>query len=545
MTPIKITPYINTQVEDKHVALRTGGILNEHYALGILDEKNPCTTGCWKFDHATGKHVIMLSPMAYHTIATPSLGAGVRKQVPELFKAVYEHEAAHSLYTTKDLKGLNKILQEKKIPWRLLNLFEDIRIEHRWVKALRRRFNWLRWEKYPDDVSALTPSALLYWLKTEDFRGWRVPRKFGIHFSIAKAYMKVVNYFGKIRSSRDTDSLIPILEEWLKDFPNTSDDSISEAGGLGTGDFKDALSEAGETVTDVKRGSRAPESTPGELKKAPDSGTKKASIGEGGGVGVATGEDSEEHTEELPRTNAERFEAQTAVKLAQMLDTAFKGTGVSRGATSRPSAKLNLRAIFRGCFDLPYIGKVLSKRGVPEISLLVDCSGSMRGQACYLDREGRRRTFTDVAGRILLRALSILARKGRIKGMVYLCASGGVNYRHALPLRSSADFGRFSGFSSSEGFGMALRPDKAKSRFNCFTEVTSKKLAICYTDGCITDRHIDRVALKERGVHTLGICCTKHDRTEQLKEHFDTSISRESLWGLADALVRFLRASSF
>ena len=548
MSAIKLTPHVSSQVEERHIQLRTTHVLNEHYSLGVLDEKNPCTTGCWKFDHATGKHVIMLSPMAYDTIATPSLGAGVRKQVPELFKAVYEHEAAHSLYTTKDLKGLNKILREKKIPWRLLNLFEDIRIEHRWVRSLRRRFNWLRWEKYPDDVSTLTPSALLYWLKTEDFRGYRVPRKFNIHFSVAKAYAKVVSYFSRIRSARDTDSLIPLLEEWLKDFPHTSDDSISDAGGLGTGDFKDALSEVGETATDVKRGSRTPEPAPGdtgEQKEAPDSGIKKAYIGKGGSVGVATGEDSEEHTEELPLSNAEHFEVKTAVKLAQMLDTAFRGTGVSRGATSRPSAKLNLRAILRGCFDLPYLGKVLSKRGVPEISLLVDCSGSMRGQACYLDREGKHLTYTDVAGRILLRALSILARKGRIKGMVYLCASGGANYRHALPMRSSIDFRRFSGFSSSEGFGMALRPDKPKSRFNCFTEVTSKKLAICYTDGCITDRPIDKVALRERGVHTLGICCTRLDRTEKLKQHFDTSISRESLWGLADALVRFLRASSF
>jgi hypothetical protein len=121
MSAIKLTTHVSSQVEERHIQLRPAHVLNELYALGILDEMNPCTTGCWKFDHATGKHVIMLSPMAYHTIATPSLGAGVRKQVPELFKAVYEHEAAHSLYTTKDLKGLNKILQEKKIPWRLLN----------------------------------------------------------------------------------------------------------------------------------------------------------------------------------------------------------------------------------------------------------------------------------------------------------------------------------------------------------------------------------------------------------------------------------------
>lgn len=551
MLPIKLTSHINAQVEDKHVSLRTGGILNENYTLGILDEKNPCTTGCWRFDATTGKHVIMVSPLAYHTIATPSLGAGVRKLVGDLFKMVYEHEAAHSLYTTKDLKTLNEILKSKKIPWRLLNLFEDVRIEHNWVRRLRRRFSWLRWEKYPADVSKLTPTSLLYWLKTEDFKGYRVPRKFHVHFSIIKFYDKVVRYFSQIRTARSTESLIPILEAWLKDFPRTTDDSIMEMGGLGTGDFKGAMAEIGEGVVDVKPGDRGPESLPskpgdtGEQAEAPGSGIKKASIGSGGGVGDASGEDSEEHSGPLPVGEEETFEVHTAVALARMLDTAFKGSGITRVASSKPSAKLNLRSILRGCFDLPYIAKMVGKRGVPEISLLIDCSGSMNGADCYIDRDKKIATRTDVAGRILLRALSILARRGRIKGTVYLCASGGVNYRQTLPVRSPLDFKRFHGFSSSEGFGMALRPDRPKSKFNCFQEVTKNKLAICYTDGCLTDRIMDRAALHLRGVHTLGICCTARDRTDKLKQHFDTPISRESLWGLADALVRFLRGASF
>lgn len=550
MSKIKLTPHIRGQVEDRHIALRSGGrIVDSSYEVSVLPESHACKTGCWTFDTVENKHRIMISPMAYDTIATPSLGAGVRKDVAGLFKGVYEHEAAHSKFTTKDLKGLNEKLRAEKIPWRLFNLFEDVRIEHLWSRYIK-KFGWMKWESFPMDVSKITPSALLYWCKTTPHgRYGRLPQKFHVHFRVLPFYSKVVDYYYKILGRHTSEELIPLIKAWLVDFPKTSDDSIEAVGGLGTGDLKDAMAIAGETVSDVKQGDRGPKSEgkpEEEFKSAEgESGTLKAEVGPGGGLGVASGLDSELHDTELPRSKTEAKEVRWAVQLARMLDTAFKGTGLTKAPTARPSKKLNLRAILRKCYDLPYIGKVIGNRGAPHISLLIDCSGSMRSAPCYIDRDRRHSIRSDDAGRILLRALSILARKGRITGEVYLCASGGVNWRGTLPLRNQIDFTRFVGFSSSEGFGMALRPDRVGRAQNCFREVSRHKLAICYTDGCITDRKPDRVALRERGVHTLGVCCGASDRTTQLKEHFDTPISRESLWGLADALVRFLRGSTF
>ena len=566
MTKILMTPHIREQIEETHIGFRSrnvytydsttrtrshGPLLTEAYSvttLAVTDEH--CKTGCWKFDPVENRHIIKISPLAYDTIATPNLGAGVRKLVAQLFKAVYEHEAAHSRFTTKNLKGLNDTLKKEKIPWRLMNLFEDIRIERLWRRLLHCSFRWLRWEKYPADVSKVTPTALLYWMKTSMGYSRCIPRACRTHFHVHPNWSKVVSYFYRIECAPSTEELVPIALEWLKDFPHTTDESIEGAGGmggdLGTGDLENAMAEAGEKVEKVKKGDRGPVSDSPVHGKAPGEGVKPAEVSlKGSGPGDATGMDSGHHVGALPRDNTEASEVVIASRLAGMLATAFKGVGVAKAATARPSKRLNIKAILRKCYDLPYIGKMLVRTGRPHISILFDGSSSMRGAHCSIDRENVVRTTSDRAGRILLRALSMLARKGMITGDAYLCAAGGVNFRAKLPFRSPLDFKRFLGFSNSEGFGQALRRIARGSKYSCFDEVSKHRLAICYTDGCITDAPIERLPLRERGVHTLGICCTQVDRTPQLKAHFDTPISRSSLWGLADALVRFLKTKAF
>ena len=533
MSKIKLTAHIRSLVEAAHIKLRSKGTLSEAYSLGVLPPTHPCKTGCWTYNHDTKKHEIMISPLAYDTIATPSLGSGVRKGVPKLFTEVYEHEAAHSRFTTKNLKELNDTLKKHSIPWRLMNLFEDIRIETIWSRLRRRAFKWMTWEKYPEDISKVTPTALLYWMKN-DCSGFsrRLSRDFQTTFQVLPFFNTVVKYFNRIRTSGSTEALIPVLIDWLKEFPRTSDDSITEAGGLGTGDLKDAMTACGEAVLHVPKkpgdeGEKTGECKGGETEAR---GTMPSMSEEEALPGVSSGKQREEHY--------------LAIRLARMLSTAFKGVGTTKGATSRPTSKLNLRAILRKCYDLPYIGKVIGNNGVPHLSLLIDCSGSMAYHGCFIDREGKTATKTDVAGRILLMALSILAGKKKIKCTAYLCAAGGVNYKIELPLKSYAQAELARGWSKAEGFGIALSPDpsKRKSLKNCFDEVSKDRLAIIYTDGEITDTPINRAALRARGLQTLGLCCSTADHTKNLKEHFDYYINRESLWGLADALVRLLRS---
>jgi hypothetical protein len=71
--------------------------------------------------------------------------------------------------------------------------------------------------------------------------------------------------------------------------------------------------------------------------------------------------------------------------------------------------------------------------------------------------------------------------------------------------------------------------------------VANSKVAIVYTDGQITDAPVNRVPLHARGLYTVGVYAGVHDFTEELRKHFDYAVSRNSLWSVADALVRTMQ----
>jgi hypothetical protein len=194
----------------------------------------------------------------------------------------------------------------------------------------------------------------------------------------------------------------------------------------------------------------------------------------------------------------------------------------------------------RGDWSRPFIGNRHADKGKPHVSLIVDCSGSTHGAMAHIDREKRLPVVrVDACGRILVRALIALARKGRITATVYATADGGLHRRIPLPLGvgSAFELAQVRGFGGCEGIGDVLQPTH-----DVFKEIVSKgKLVVCYTDGCITDTPINQSALKARGLYTLGVCCSVEDTTEEMSKHFEGYLIRESLWGMADALVRQLR----
>jgi len=572
--PIIATPRIKGEVDTHHITLRTKGTLPDKYDLawyrGVKSES--CNTGCWRYDDVTGRHVIRMSPLAYDTIVTDKTK---RVQVPELFRNVYEHEAAHSLYTTRDLKGFGEKLKAEKIPWRLFNLFEDCRIEQEWIRRQRRfkAFNWLRWDKHPEplDLPRVSATMLLYRFKVNGIKNSRsrirLPREMPDTFGKLPFYPKVQAYFWEIIQTKTSDDLIPIMIRWLKDFPSTGDDTIEEEGGLGTGDVSEAIKEAtGKAPTNVvasdKKGNGASAETRGEKmgsgeggKSAGEESGKAIEGGGGEGYGAVAEIESKPFAGETPPIEpAELEEFMLAHRLAGMLDTAFRSKGDGRETTSNPSKKLNVRGILRGDWLRPYIGKAPSERGKPHISLVFDCSGSMSNLA-YIDRERTKSSRADTAGRVLLRALNVLAKKGRITGIAYASSAGGVRERVVLPVKDTTVFKKFHGWSDHEGIGYTLDP-KSKQydpreagllstahHRSAFNEIVSKsRLCLVYTDGAITDLPVKREPLKARGLYTLGVCCAAADRTSALRKHFDGFVSRESLWGVADALVRQLKS---
>jgi hypothetical protein len=515
-----------TDVDTHHINLRTKGVLLQSYDLNWSPPKG-CNTGCWHYDIHTGKHIISIDTHAYDVIADKDVNRGVA----DLYKLIHEHEAAHSLFTTPDLKRLGDELKAQNIPWRLQNLFEDVRIERLWWNRVRNKkhWRWRRWIKLPTptDAADLSPTQLLFHFKSENI-GWKFPKAANV-LRANPNFRKVWDYYIRITNLSGvstTFNLIPILLDWLKDFPQTGDNSIEGEGGLGTGDLKSAIEEAGGEVTSVEAGNSTP-SPQGAPVDDPGHGAT--------GAGPS----------QAPPDSMIPDEPKQAVRLAGLLSTAFKSKEDGAGPTANPSKKLNVRGLLRGNWSRPFIGRSSEDGGKPHVALIFDLSGSMNGQMAYLDRGKKHICRAADAGRVLVRTLSVLAKRGFIEGTVYASGYSGVQKTWSLPITDPVAYLRLDGTQGDDGIPEALHPNPPAGIVSVFKEITSKtKLAIIYTDGCFSST-VNKKPLHAKGLYTLGLCCTSHDRTGSLKQQFDHVISRESLDGLADALARFLKTARF
>ena len=193
-------------------------------------------TACWSFDHAKDMHHIKCGT-SLDKIANASTNA-CDKKMKAFVECVIRHETEHGICTDRST-SVPEACQKNDIPFRLWNLFEDVRIEY--ASATRADGDGaFRWVKFQDvDASFNLASGLLWAIKTNEA---------GIKKS-ASAYVPAwsgadyVNYQGKSKKTRlvvldfyrracacaTSMALIPVLLEWIdifgKEVPKQAQDS--------------------------------------------------------------------------------------------------------------------------------------------------------------------------------------------------------------------------------------------------------------------------------------------------------------------------------
>ena len=391
--PFHATTRVRNNISARHAESRAL-TPKDNFAVGWLVPTDPCQTAYWKIDEKTGDNQIRLNPQVYAVLTkqsdplSPFAGRKVRFQA--LFDAVYDHERAHSVYTTRNLKGLADKLRAEKIPWRLCNLFEDCRIEHRWCSDHHTSFKWTTWEP-AGLVRVDSPAALLYAFKVlrsdEYARYKKAPRAF-LRRVDRKYYYAVRNFHDRIIGAASTEDLIPILKDWLKMFPpdksGNTPENDEDLGG-GGGDLADAIdnsSDSGSSPTDggdsgdasEGKGSirdqddelGAPESDDTESRRDGSFRTGRATSGVGG------------FEPEKSDTASDIQEKTLAARLAAYMAKAFKIAGNSPVNGPTPSKRLNTRGLIRNDWRNPYrVMRQTEHAKTPHVSLVVDCSGSM------------------------------------------------------------------------------------------------------------------------------------------------------------------------
>ena len=493
------------------------------------------------------------------------------------------HEVGHSLYTEPDLKAVSHALKAVEVPFVLMNLFEDARIEHLMRTKSGRAFSWSSYETLNDPAS---PSDLLFCIIQND--GIGKPYQEHEHYERVCEY-----YYMSMIELNSTWDLIPLLEEWVKEFSKQSEKEIRK----GINDAKkpqepqdgdeDEPNESAEGDGDEQAPSdeledQGSEGSPEDESEdensangADESDDEDESEDESAGTGNSSEDESEdenpcdmedlqlsaslnaegneadsflEDTEDLenelsegaPRKEVENesveiseyttatvrqpdmqgyFDHNLAKQLSPQFLRLFRSKIGFRNS-SESSRRLNLRGICKNDYRAPFRRRTESARASKNVVLIVDCSGSMSG------------IMPDM--RVVLDIFSQLAERRHIKGYVVL---SGVNYGTAmvetLPLPLSKEtIGQIHGLYGSEGLNHAMEkalPLMQKADWN-----------ICLTDGMINDARIDKRFYNSKRVRTLGIYIGDEDDSD-MSAWFDYQAVEPDVKGVVDKMLRLLK----
>lgn len=123
----------------------------------------PAPTACWRWDD--GKHLIQVNPELPQHFLDDDKSLPSRRI--DLAKAAVTHEVCHGLYTSRS-GAVAAESARAKVPFRLLNLMEDCRIEWKYVKERGKEFKFGWQTRFPDRMVLSTDPVYspMHWLLT-------------------------------------------------------------------------------------------------------------------------------------------------------------------------------------------------------------------------------------------------------------------------------------------------------------------------------------------------------------------------------------------
>ena len=476
-------------------------------------------TGCWTW---VPPHRIYIGSGIFDN---PQVREGLTDAQKVRYTGAYvRHEQGHAQFTERDLKTVRGMLERQRLPFGLWNLFEDARMEAHYRRVHEIRFEWLAFERSdfdPKQVKSLPTlaQAMLFALIQSEGEitaesleehaiavGCSVCRDEtrGVDRTAESVAVSVLGYYAEMCAKKGTLELLPVMRRWVDEFGLPPPEDGGGAGGA-SGDLElslmlqadpQALEEFDQGAKDINGkeilGGRK---TPEEFIDLPEGGTADLLIGRDAPIDERRVAVIVQHLRKL-------FQERVRVEYSE---TPAKRICARHCATERP----------------PYRHRTVTGAARRRFELVVDLSGSMSG--LHIDE-----------GRILVAALSALAREGKVDGHVILSVGDGQFHwqRFRLPM-SLESIARIKAFGGAEGLEYALRENIDVLRGADFVCV--------YTDGCITDKPIQKGWLHQRGVHTTGLYVGNDAYLSELQKYFDRSLIREDIEALAAAMLTLKR----
>jgi hypothetical protein len=436
-------------------------------------------TACWVYQPP---HVVVIGWDIYKPDRLrPQLTASDLEAYAANF---YHHEIGHARYTTRAGAAWVAELDAAEVPFRLYNLFEDARIEAKYVKDTGRRFRWLDFERATRPSDALGMFFAL------------IQSEGGIRFDCdTQLAARVRHYYESALKCQCSEELLPILQAWVAEFPQTA-----SAASRFQGELEISHADAEEQVAFLSACSpEAKGTTVPKTALAGGPGVEAVLLG-ASGVGANS----------LP-------DPKRVLALAGLLQRVFTNR-MRRSLSATPSKRISVKHYVRG--DSRFYRQPRALPGEPEHLLLVlDCSGSMNGPPV-------------VEARILIAALSELVRSGFVRVTLLLSAtlqSTPSWQRIELPM-AEREIASIHACGNGEALQATLLANLHLAR-RC-------ERTMVFTDAELTDEPVNKPQLNKFGVYTTGLYVGERSRQAVLERYFDRNFVRDSIEDVALALVQ-------
>lgn len=487
----------------------------------VIRIKPGFNTGCWTW---VPPHRIYIGSGIFDN---PQVREGLTDEQKARYTGAYvRHEQGHAQFTARDLKAVQGRLRSERLPFGLWNLFEDARMEAHYRRKHETRFGWLEFERSdfdPQQVKSLPTLAQAMLFALIQSEGELTVESLEKHAGAVGCSMchdevrgtlrtaesvatSVFGYYAETCSQNETLDLLPVMRRWVDEFGLPPPEEGGGAGGGAGGDLElslmlqadpQALEEFEKGTKDINgREILGGKKTPEELIDLPEGGTANLLVGKGAPIDERRVAVIVQHLRKL-------FQERVRVAYSE---TPAKRISARHCATERP----------------PYRHRTVTGAARRRFELVVDCSGSMAG--LHIEE-----------GRVLVAALSALAREGKVEGHVILSVGHGAFHweRFRLPMTLES-IGKIEAFGSAEGLECALQAN--------IDVLLGADFVCVYTDGCITDRPIHKDWLHQRGVHTTGLYVGDVGYLAELQKYFDRSLIREDIEALAGAMLTLKRS---
>lgn len=498
---------VRSAVAKARSTVRFDGILADPCEVRFVPaEKDTRKTACWAWLEKVPKHLIIFG----ECISERCLSG----RLVDYYLLYWRHELQHAISTYRDLPGLNKRLVAEGVPFALLNLAEDARIENL-ARISDGPFGWLAHEVAP---TGSTPRDILFRIiqAEADLDVAQV----GLDFAnpdVLGAWLRIsLYYYPAFLRSPDTLSLIPLLKEWIAEFPDDKQPEDKQSGENGKPGESGDLAQGAELMADESALAQAmddSESVDAPPDKAGPSDAR--TLGEVKPNEVLTAEFFED-------TDLFELDAQKVARIYRILVAGIR-MGPVRTATTSPTSRISIRALVRGS-PRPFRTLQVENRGKPKIVWFHDCSGSMSSNDAGIE------------GLHILAALSTMAQNGLISAKVIFTKGDSddkaLNFCTTLPLKSK-DLQRIAHDGNSECFHRAMLAHAETLR--------SADMVLAFTDGQISDESINQRFWQASGVFSVGLYVGNPSCTENLCKWFSSGLVRDNSENLSLALNTLIR----